>query len=89
MKGYVARHNTTFKLHDVRQLLCDGISKVTAANWAKCVEHVATKVEVEFWKLDGLMDDLTNEVIDTTVQPMIIEFGEDDDTDEFLEEEGL
>lgn len=62
IKGYVARHNTTFKFEDVKKLLEDGISQVTNNTWANCVEHVK-KIEIKMRGLDQTIDRTTDEFI--------------------------
>ncbi|KAE9522521.1 hypothetical protein AGLY_017086 [Aphis glycines] len=39
VKNHVKNNNTTFKINDVRQLLIDGIKKVTPDMWANFVSH--------------------------------------------------
>ena len=51
IKGSVASKNVTFKMKDVKELVNEAISDITAAKWRKC-EHYSMKVEDEFWKLD-------------------------------------
>lgn len=71
MKGYVARKNTTFKLNDVRQLLLESISTITKENWQKAVEH-AIKEEQKMWRVDNMIEE--------TVEPMIIPLQTDDES---------
>ena len=73
VKGHVAKHNTTYKLADVRKLLLEGVAGVTSDQWAACCRHAET-TEDEFWRLDGEIDQEMDEVI--------IEFSDDDDADE-------
>ncbi|XP_061704644.1 uncharacterized protein LOC133515996 [Cydia pomonella] len=47
VKGYVANNNKTFKLAEVKQLLREGISKVNAESWKKCIKHVIEVVETK------------------------------------------
>lgn len=70
-------------MNDVKELLIQGISNVTAQDWKKCVEHVH-KVEREFWELDGLIDD-AREPLDVRVQPMIIHLDNDSSEDDELD----
>lgn len=57
VKGHVANNNISFKLQEVKQLVTEGLNKVTAENWKSCIQHVIKK-EQEFWEIDGLMDDV-------------------------------
>lgn len=68
LKGYVARHNTTFKLNDVKVLLQEAVESITANSWTKCIEHVL-KEEQKMWDLDVH--------IDNTIEPIIITLGAD------------
>ena len=68
-KVHVAKHNTTYKLADVRTLLLEGVAGVTADLRAACCRHAET-TEDEFRRLDGEMNQV------------IIEFSDDDDADE-------
>lgn len=62
IKGYVARHNTTFKFGDVKKLLEDGISQVTNNAWANCVKHVK-EIEINMRGLDQTIDRTTDQFI--------------------------
>ena len=64
-----ARNNTTFKLSDVKILLQNALERVTADKWQKCIQHVQ-KEEEKMWELDNLIDD--------TVEPIIINLGDED-----------
>lgn len=68
VKGYVANHNTTFKLADVRGLVDAAFGVVTADKWSDCVQHVV-KEEQRMWDLEGIMD--------TVVDKCVINLGED------------
>lgn len=61
-KKEVARTNTTFKLTDVRGLLENAISSVTAESWRKCIAHVHTE-EQRMWDLDIRVETLTEPII--------------------------
>ena len=39
LKDYVARHNKTFKLADVRQLVGEGLLEVTADRWQGAIRQ--------------------------------------------------
>lgn len=62
VKNEVARTNTTFKLTDVRVLLENAISSVTAESWRKCIAHVHTE-EQRMWDLDIRVETLTEPII--------------------------
>lgn len=78
VKGEVARNNTTFKLNDVKVLLTNSLERVTADKWQSCINHVL-KEEAKMWELDNL--------IDITVEPIIINIGAEDSSSESSEEE--
>ncbi|XP_022174497.1 uncharacterized protein LOC111036684 [Myzus persicae] len=60
VKGHVKKNNTTYKLNDVRQLLNDGIKKVTPEMWSNFVSHTI-KEEDQFWQLDFISDEMLEE----------------------------
>ena len=62
MKQYVASNNRDFNIKTVKRLFEEGLSTVTAEQWEKDETHVKT-VEDEFWKVDGLMEELTERII--------------------------
>ncbi|GBM76097.1 hypothetical protein AVEN_122563-1 [Araneus ventricosus] len=57
VKGYIARQNQTFKLPEVKNLLLEALDKVSGNDWKNAVAHV-TKIEKEFWTMDGLIEDV-------------------------------
>ncbi|KAI5637523.1 DDE superfamily endonuclease domain-containing protein [Phthorimaea operculella] len=78
IKGYVGRHNKTFKLDAVEELLKDGISRIGTESWKKCVEHIKKK-EDEMMRLDGIIDDLT----DKPTPEFVIHVGESSSSEDF------
>lgn len=73
VKGEVRRNNTTYKMSELKNLLTDSLTKVTAEQWKKCVEHVI-KEEQRMWDLDGMVDEL--------IEPIIISLNEDSSTED-------
>ena len=73
VKGYVKANNKTFKLHDVETLFHEGCDRVTAADWARAVEHTEA-VEKEYWKTDGVMD--------TEINPVVFFVSDGEETDD-------
>lgn len=63
IKGYVARKNTTFKMADVKKLLQEALSNISAEKWQNCISHV----KKEESKLDTLDDN-----VDKTVDSFVI-----------------
>lgn len=61
VKGHVAKNNT-FQFEKVKALVSEGMAKVTPNQWKKCVEHVQ-KEEEKFFKLDFIIDDVTDKFI--------------------------
>lgn len=55
VKNHVKNNNTTFKINDVRQLLIDGIKKVTPDMWANFVSHTI-KEEDKLCNVDNNTD---------------------------------
>ena len=76
VKGYVSANNKTFKLADAKQLLLEGISRVTPVMWRNCVKHVVDIVEAEMWQLDDLIENQID------VEPFIINFGDSNSDDD-------
>ncbi|XP_060855619.1 uncharacterized protein LOC132933335 [Metopolophium dirhodum] len=60
VKGHVKANNTTFKINDVRQLLNDGIQKVTPEMWSNFVSHTI-KEEDKLWQIDYISDEMLDE----------------------------
>lgn len=77
VKSYVGRNNKTFKLAEVKSLLEEGIRRITANEWAKCVDHVIREEE-KMMSLDGLIDDATT----NTTTPFIINVGSNSESSE-------
>ncbi|GBM61225.1 hypothetical protein AVEN_65357-1 [Araneus ventricosus] len=57
VKCYIAHQNQTFKLPEVKNLLLEALDKVSGNDWKNAVAHV-TKIEKEFWTMDGLIEDV-------------------------------
>ena len=51
MKGYIARHNVSFKMTDLLQLTHDAIAAVTEDDWVSSCRHVE-EVERKYWDAD-------------------------------------
>nr|CAH7744240.1 unnamed protein product [Callosobruchus chinensis] len=75
VKGHIARQNTTFKLQDVKVLLENAIQLVTPEAWQNAIRHVVQE-ERKMWQVDHH--------IDTTLEPVIINLGEESDSDSLL-----
>jgi hypothetical protein len=43
VKGYVNRHNISFKLREIRPLLQTAVANVSAKRWSDCIHHVMTE----------------------------------------------
>ena len=57
---YVARHNTTFKMSDVRELFLDARATVNADLWQRMTNHVITEIEDRFWATDIAAEEVRN-----------------------------
>ena len=55
MEGYVVRHNTTYKLHDVKHLIEQAVNEITMNKWSRCVEHIF-KEKDKLWEFDQITD---------------------------------
>lgn len=73
IKGYIARRNVDFTTADLQRLLAEGIAQITPNKWKECIRHVTETVEPDMWRIDG--------IIDVIVEPLIINFDDDDDSD--------
>ena len=62
VKGYVAKHNWKFTLKEVEALVPQAINTITPAMWKKFCDHTE-KVEEEYWKKDGLVEDVVEILI--------------------------
>lgn len=62
VKGFVAKHNKTFKMAELKVLLPGALASVTAENWHNCEAHVI-KEEQKMFKLDKIIDDTTERFI--------------------------
>lgn len=71
IKNKVASKNTTFKLNDAKNFLCESIKNVIATDLKNCIHHVI-KEENKMWGLDGLTD--------TLMIPLIVSVGNYEDS---------
>ena len=69
MKGYVARHNTTYRLDDVLRLMNESVNSISKEKWQTCCRHVID-IEQEAWErdnnIDRIMDDIDSIIISTS-----------------------
>ena len=72
-KGFVAENNTTFRLKDVKELVYEGLGRITKEVWAKAEDHVL-KIETEYEK--------ENCIDRSEIPPIIIDFDDDESSDE-------
>ena len=79
VKGYVAKNNRKFTLKEIETLVPEGIRRVTPALWKKFVGHTE-KIEDEYWKRDGLIEDVVEEIM-----IKVGDDGDDESSDEELE----
>ncbi|CAK1599808.1 unnamed protein product [Parnassius mnemosyne] len=61
-KGYVARHNRSFKMAEVKKILLESISNVTPDKWQECISHTI-KEEDKMCTLDDLIDTVADSLI--------------------------
>ncbi|XP_025207344.1 uncharacterized protein LOC112603129 [Melanaphis sacchari] len=57
IKQYVKMNNTTFKLQDVKQLLVEGVERVSPDMWKNFISHVI-KEEKKLCEIDFITDDI-------------------------------
>ena len=60
VKNHVKQNNTTFKLNDVKNVLNEGVQKVTSEMWAKFVSHTI-KEEDKLYDIDIISDRMMND----------------------------
>lgn len=75
VKGHVARHNTTYKMAEVKKLLLEGIKNVTPEKWQACISHTI-KEEDKMCTLDDFIDRVTESLI------IKVSDADDEDTDD-------
>ena len=71
VKNYLRKHNTTFRLSDLKELLPLAFNNVTPEIWLNCCRK-AGEVEQRYWRNDGLQED--------AVEQVLIDLGEKDDS---------
>jgi transposase len=71
-KNFVAKHNRTYKLPDVKILFSQALENITTEKWQKCIAHVREKVETKMWELDNIME--------IQVERLVIHVSENEDT---------
>jgi hypothetical protein len=62
VKNYCRKHNKTFTLKDIEELVPLGFAEVTPDMWTNFCSHVK-KVEDEYWEKDGLIEDAMEEFV--------------------------
>jgi len=76
IKNNVRQNNTTFKLHDVKQLFIEGVERVDSAMWKNFIGHVIEEKD-KLWNMDFVVDELTAEQ-----EPCVLNLGPDDSDSE-------
>lgn len=79
VKDYVATHNTTFKMADIRKLCDEKFSAMGPENWIPKCNHVKT-IEEEYLKKEVAIDLMTEEA--SFVINLNSESGEDSDSED-------
>ncbi len=78
IKGWVAKHNTTYKMADVYDLTKKAFDRITPEDWRRACEHVKG-VEDEFWELENLQP---------AIDPVIVNIASDlENTDSELDDD--
>ena len=81
VKGAVAKANTSMKMKDVMALTKQAMADITREQWAKVVQHTVG-VERNYWKSDGLLEN-----IDPIIIHLICDDSSDSESDDDKEEE--
>jgi len=77
VKHYVRMNNTTFNLHDVKQLLKRGVDQVTAEMWKNYVIYVI-KEEEKLSKIDFISDEMLDNIEEEHDGRHVLTMGTDD-----------
>ena len=75
VKGHVKANKNTFHLNDVKQLLIQGVEKATPEMWANFIRHT-TKVEDKLYDLDQVIDDMQDNMDDSSFDEDDPDYGE-------------
>ena len=59
----VSKNNKQFNLNHVKELTCNGFTKVRPSEWKTVVDPVQAKVEDTFWEQDGLHEQHLDELL--------------------------
>jgi hypothetical protein len=62
VKGYIARHNKTFKLRDMFGLVSSALLQIMSQRWQAAIDHVIEE-EGRMWELDGLADNVVDRLV--------------------------
>ncbi|XP_068625066.1 uncharacterized protein [Battus philenor] len=63
VKEYIANNRKTCELSDIKQLLNQGVSKITSVDWKNCIKHVAEVIEPNMNAMDHNMETMTENFI--------------------------
>ncbi|XP_050064912.1 uncharacterized protein LOC126553843 [Aphis gossypii] len=70
-KNHVKQNNITFKLNDKRQLLIDGVQRVTPEMWANFTKHTISE-EDKMWDIESITDEMLDELAPTSQHVLTI-----------------
>ena len=62
VKRYFKDNNKQFNLNHLKELTCNGFTKVRPSQWKTVVDPVQAKVEDTFWEQDGLHEQHLDEL---------------------------
>ena len=51
-----------FTMENIKQLATEGLELVTQERWSRCVGHIQEKVEKHYWTVDGLLDNIIEQM---------------------------
>lgn len=66
VKTYVRNNNNTFKIQDVKLLLEQGVTQVTAEHWSNFIKHVRDE-EKKMWEIDHIADSMIDGIPPLTI----------------------
>ena len=74
-------------MENIKRLCHKGIKRVTPDKWAACVRHVSESVEDHYWKTDGLIDNIVEQMVIEVKPNEESDAGESDSTESYGEDQ--
>jgi transposase len=74
IKKFIAKRNLNNNKEQIYDLIFKSFDEITPEFWQKCIRH-CKDIELEYWETDG--------IIDSSIENLVIELGEESDSDEY------